>query len=311
MSLRVVFAGTPQFAVPSLEALLSCDAGVVLVLTQPDRPAGRGRKLKHSPVKQLALTEDLELHQPVSLRTELDFLRGCAPDVMIVVAYGLLVPPEILALPPLGCINVHASLLPRWRGAAPIARAIEAGDNETGITLMQMDAGLDTGAILRQQGLGILDTDTAQTLHDKLGPLGGQLLADALPKIASHELKSFAQDDDKATYAAKITKSEGLIDWTTSAVSLERKIRAMNPWPVCYSFHDGNMIKIWQAVAAESDSNALPGTVLETPVKAISIQTGNGVLQATVLQRAGGKPLPGNEFVNGYPLVPGDRLQSA
>jgi len=309
LSLRVIFAGTPYFAVPSLEALINSDVDVVLVLTQPDRPAGRGRKLQQSPVKQVALENSIPVHQPVSLKSELGFLRQYEPDIIIVVAYGLLIPQAILALPALGCVNVHASLLPRWRGAAPIARAIEAGDSETGITLMQMDAGLDTGAILLQQSLPILGTDTAQTLHDKLAKLGGRMLSEALHTITSKTLRPQEQNNNQATYAAKITKEECLIDWTTPAQSLARKIRAMNPSPVCYTHHNGNMIKIWQAIAVEKNENAPPGTVVECSSTAISIQTGNGILQATVLQRPGGKPLPCKAFINGYTFAVRDLLQ--
>ncbi|MDH3694636.1 MAG: methionyl-tRNA formyltransferase, partial [Gammaproteobacteria bacterium] len=193
--MRVIFAGTPHFAVPSLEVLIDSDADVVLVLTQPDRPAGRGRKLQQSPVKQVALENNISVHQPISLESEVEFLRGYEPDIIIVVAYGLLIPQVILTLPALGCINVHASLLPRWRGAAPIARAIEAGDNETGITLMQMDAGLDTGATLLQQSLPILEIDTTRSLHDKLAKLGGQMLGKALPGVINKTLRPNKQNN--------------------------------------------------------------------------------------------------------------------
>ncbi len=294
-----------------MQALLGTDAEIVLALTQPDRPAGRGRKLQPSPVKKLALEHAIPVHQPLSLKTEANLLRGYKPDIIIVAAYGLLIPPPILSIPPLGCINVHASLLPRWRGAAPIARAIEAGDTETGITLMQMDAGLDTGAILMQQSVPILETDTAQRLHDKLATLGAQSLSDALPKIKNKSLQPREQDDDKATYAAKITKAESLIDWTMPARTLACKIRAMNPWPVCHTFHNGNMIKIWQAASTNTSDDAPPGTVAACSRSDISIHTGSGILQATVLQRPGGKPLACGEFLNGYPLSAGDRLQNS
>ncbi len=310
MSLRVIFAGTPQFAVPSLETLLTAEADVVLVLTQPDRPAGRGRKLQQSPVKQVAIANNLTVHQPESLKSETNFLRRFLPDIMIVAAYGLLLPGPVLALPPFGCVNVHASLLPRWRGAAPIARAIQAGDTQTGITLMQMDKGLDTGTILLQQKCAIEDNDTSQSLHDKLAELGGQMLAAALPKIENRELQAYAQNDQEATYAEKIAKSEALLDWTMPAQVLARKIRAMNPWPVCYTFHNNNLTKIWYAIAVEGSTSESPGTVLDTSAKGIAIQTGQGVLQAGVLQRPGGKPLPCAEFVNGYAILAGDRLQN-
>jgi len=281
--LRVVFAGTPQFAVPSLEACLASGAQVVAVYTQPDRPAGRGRKLAASPVKQAALAAGITVEQPETLRDKSarERLRDHAPDLMIVVAYGLILPKSVLAIPRLGCWNVHASILPRWRGAAPIQRAILAGDLETGVDVMQMEAGLDTGPVLLEARTPIHPDDTGGRLHDRLAELGADALGEALARVLRGEtLVARAQSADGVTYAHKLDKAEAQLDWSEPAAVLARKVRAFDPWPVAEAVIGGERLRLWSAEAvAAGDYVAPPGTLVERHRDAIDIATGDGLLR--------------------------------
>lgn len=309
--MNLVFAGTPAFSVPSLAALPAAGHRILAVYTQPDRPAGRGRQLARSPVKQFALDQGFEVRQPASLRSdsEAQALRALAPDAMIVIAYGLILPPSILAIPRYGCINVHASLLPRWRGAAPIQRAIEAGDAITGVTIMQMDAGLDTGAVLATAETPIGPEDTGAGLHDRLSTLGAQLLVETLATLERGMLQPRAQDAALATYAHKLKKDEARVDWQAPAALLARRIRAFNPWPVATTTLDGQTLRLWLAVAENQPPQpAPPGTVLSAETGGIRVQSGQGVLRITRLQAEGGKVLEAATFLNGRPLPAGTRL---
>jgi len=308
--LRVAFAGTPEFAASALEAILAAGYEVPLVLTQPDRPAGRGMKLTPSPVKQLALARGIEVDQPEKLRTDEQRSRlvACAPDVLVVAAYGLILPKAVLELPRLGCINIHASLLPRWRGAAPIHRAIEAGDAETGITIMQMDEGLDTGAMLLTHALPILPTDTTATLHDRLATLGGKAIVSALAELDKGGLTPVPQPTEGVTYAAKIGRAEATVDWTRPAVELERAMRAFDPFPGLASSLRGTVIKFWSAQLV--DAQGEPGTVLAADDGGVLVACGQGALRCTVLQRPGSKRLPAGEFLRGFPVSVGERFAS-
>jgi len=305
--MKIIFAGTPAFAAAALEALLLAGHQVPLVLTQPDRPAGRGLKPQASAVKQLALLRQLPVAQPASLRDDAVVTQLAAHDVdaMVVAAYGLMLPAAVLALPRLGCLNIHASLLPRWRGAAPIQRAILAGDRETGVTIMQMEAGLDTGAMLLKQAVAIADDDTAQTLHDKLAALGAQLIVRALRE----QPEAVAQDSGQATYAAKITKAEALIDWSRPAAELARAIRAFNPVPGAHTLWHGQPLKLWRAEPVPA-AKTMPGTVLQADAGGIVVAAGEGALRLLELQRAGGKRLAAQPFLAGAPLHPGERLNA-
>ena len=311
--MRIVFAGTPEFAVPCLKRLVDENQDVVAVYTQPDRRAGRGRKVKFSPVKVLAQRAGISLLQPRNLRDEhaRDELAAFRPDVMVVVAYGQLLPPEILCVPRFGCINVHGSLLPRWRGAAPIARAIEAGDKVTGISLMVMDEGLDTGAVFARQECNIDESDNARTVHDKLALLGAALLAESLPGYAAGTLRAVPQDEARVSYAPKLSKEEAVADWGLPAAVLRNKIRAFNPWPVVQTGHRGNQLRILQAELPGHDgiSGERPGTVHDVSKAGIDVSCGQGMLRLKTLQRAHGKPLAVKEFINGYRISPGDLLQ--
>jgi methionyl-tRNA formyltransferase len=310
--LRVAFAGTPTFAARSLEALLRAGFEIPLVLTQPDRPAGRGMKLQPSEVKQVALAHGLTVAQPAGLRLDgrhaeaaaatRNLLEQVRPDVMVVAAYGLILPPWVLRAPPWGCINVHASLLPRWRGAAPIHRAIEAGDTETGVTIMQMDEGLDTGDMLLVERMPILSSDTTGRLHDRLADLGGRLLVEALEMRACGGLSATPQPAEGITYAHKIDKSEAMIDWSRPVVEIERRIRAWDPFPGAVTTCGPDLLKVWsaQCEAGSTIESAAPGTVLSVGREGVRVQTGDGVLWLTQLQRAGGKRLPVAEFLAGY-----------
>ena len=299
--MRVVFAGTPEFAVASLRAIVSAGVDVVTVFTQPDRPSGRGRKTTASPVKQYALKKNIEVRQPKHITVAVaEQLAALQPDVMVVVAYGLILPQALLDVPKFGCINVHGSLLPRWRGAAPIQRAIEAGDSESGISLMQMEAGLDTGPVLATAALAIEANETAQTLHDKLAELGGKILAQALPAIAVDELIPQTQNESLSTYAEKLSKAEALIDWNQSAKTLDRKIRALNPWPVAQTIFEHKPLRIWMCSVSNQATVGKPaGTVVGVSKNAISVQTGEGVLDILILQKQGGRPLSVKDFLNG------------
>lgn len=306
--MRVIFAGTPEFAARALQALLEAGHELPLVLTQPDRPAGRGLKPRPSPVKTLALAHHLPVLTPTHLRdAEIeDRLSACRPDVMVVAAYGLLLPKTVLAIPRFGCLNIHASLLPRWRGAAPIERALLAGDGETGITIMQMDEGLDTGPCLLARRIPIGPDDTAGSLHDKLARLGASTIVEALVLLAANRLTATPQDEAKATYAAKVTKEEAAIDWHRPAEEIARKVRAFWPRPVAYTYWRGETLRIHEAYAEEGEGP--PGTVLAADGLGIRVGTGTGVLRIAVLQRPGGRPLPAAAFLAGHPVVPGSRL---
>ncbi len=306
--MRIVFAGTPDFAAVALQALIAAGHEIVLVLTQPDRPAGRGLKLLASSVKKLAQKHGLTVEQPLTLKAEAAeaLIASAKADAMVVAAYGLILPPAILAIPRLGCINIHASLLPRWRGAAPIQRAILAGDVETGITLMQMDAGLDTGAMLTRRALAIGEHETAGELHDRLALLGGEMITAAL----HHLPLPLAQDAAQASYAAKITKSEACIDWGESALEIQRKIRAYNPFPGAVTPFGHERIKLWRAEIVDSPPGepGTPGTICDAPPAELIIACGQGALKVLELQRAGGKRLASSVFLKGFPMQRGLRL---
>ncbi len=307
--MRLVFAGTPAFAAAALDALADAGHDIVLVLTQPDRPAGRGMKLAHSAVKQAALARGLPVSQPASLKTAeaQAELAALEPDVMVVAAYGLILPQAVLALPRHGCINIHASLLPRWRGAAPIQRAILAGDTQTGITIMQMDAGLDTGAMLTQTVVPIRQDDTAGSLHDTLAAVGAGAIVAALAQLDT--LAPQAQDERLATYAAKLGKSEAQLDWTLPADVLARAVRAYDPVPGAWTLLDGVPLKVWAAAAVAGDG--APGTVVAAPGGEIRVACGRGILALRAVQPAGGTRMSTAAFLAGRPLVPGTRLGEA
>jgi len=311
-SLRIIFAGTPDFAARHLDALLSSEHQVVGVFTQPDRPAGRGKKLMPSPVKVLAEEKGIPVFQPVSLRPEENqkLVAELHADVMVVVAYGLILPKAVLAMPRLGCINVHGSLLPRWRGAAPIQRSLWAGDTETGVTIMQMDVGLDTGDMLHKLSCPITADDTSASLYDKLAELGPQGLLDTLSLLASGTAKPEVQDEAQVSYAEKLSKEEARVDWTLSAAQLERCIRAFNPWPMSYIVIDDQPIKIWQATVIDKPANAVPGTILEATRQGIQVATGDGILNLISLQPAGKKAMSAQDLLNSRRewFVPGNRL---
>ncbi len=306
--LRVAFAGTPEFAARALQSILDAGYDVALVLTQPDRPAGRGMKLTASAVKQLALARGIEVDQPEKLRTDEQRARlaACAPDVLVVAAYGLILPQAVLDLPRLGCLNIHASLLPRWRGAAPIHRAIEAGDTETGITIMQMDAGLDTGPMLLRRAEPILPTDTTATLHDRLAALGGECIVAALGALSAGSLVATPQPEAGVTYAAKIGRAEASIDWTRPAADIERAMRAFDPFPGLSALLRDTVVKFWSAQVVDADG--VPGTVLAAGDDGIVVACGRGALRLTLLQRPGSRRLPCGEFLRGFAVSVGERF---
>lgn len=307
--MKIIFAGTPLFAASALAALLK-EHQVAAVLTQPDRPSGRGMQLTASPVKQLALQHDLTVLQPDTLKTEQAQRQIAAlkADVMVVAAYGLILPKAVLDLPRYGCLNIHASLLPRWRGAAPIQRAILAGDTETGITIMQMDAGLDTGDMLLREACPIEDSDNAQTLHDKLAALGASGILKALRLLEAGQLSPVVQDNDAACYAAKLLKGEARIDWKQDARQIARAVRAYNPFPVCQAGFNDVILKIWQAEAC-SGMHGLPGEVLSVDKRGIIVACGKDALRLEVLQRPGGRAQPAVQFLQAMPVHPGDNFQ--
>jgi len=300
VSLRIIFAGTPDFAAQHLAGLLSSEHEVVGVFTQPDRPAGRGNKLTPSPVKAPAEQHAIPVFQPKSLRPveNQQLVAELGADVMVVVAYGLILPQAVLDMPRLGCINVHGSLLPRWRGAAPIQRALWAGDTQTGITIMQMDAGLDTGAMLHKIECPILPDDTSATLYDKLAKLGPQGLMETLAQLSASQATAEAQDDSLATYAEKLSKEEARLDWQLSAKQLERCIRAFNPWPVSYFLIEEQPVKVWKAEALNTSHQQQPGTILAADKDGIRIATADGVLNIQILQPSGKKSMSAQDLLN-------------
>jgi methionyl-tRNA formyltransferase len=310
---RLVFAGTPDFAATALKALIAAGHTIVGVYSQPDRPAGRGRKLQPSPVKQVALDHEIPVFQPETLKTPeaQKQLADLNPDVMIVAAYGLILPKAVLDIPTHGCLNIHASLLPRWRGAAPIQRAIAAGDAETGITIMQMDEGLDTGAMLLKSLTTIDDSDTGGSLHDRLAELGGKAIIKALELLQKGELTGEPQNDDLACYASKLSKTEGHIDWATDATAIERLVRAFNPWPGTYTDLGDQRIRIHEARALVTTSDGPPGTVVQRDREGIDIACGSGTLRITRLQLPGSRAQSVNDLINGGKelLMPGQELR--
>lgn len=308
--MRLVFAGTPAFAAVALQALIATRHEIVLVLTQPDRPAGRGMTPTASEVKALAQRHGLALFQPPTLKEEaaLARLRSADADAMVVAAYGLILPPAVLDLFVRGCINVHASLLPRWRGAAPIQRALLAGDSETGVCIMRMDAGLDTGPVYLSQRISISSQDTAGTLHDRLAALGAQLLIQALEGIEAGRIEPHPQPALGATYAPRIAKEEAIIDWTCAAQSVERLIRAFNPVPGAQTTLNGERIKIWSAQPVDLPAAATGGEIISLDERGIVVACGGDALAIGELQRAGGRRLSAREFVRGHRVVPGMRL---
>jgi methionyl-tRNA formyltransferase len=297
--LSLIFAGTPEFSVPALEALVASRHRVVAVYTQPDRPAGRGQQLTMSAVKQCALKHQLPVEQPPTLKdpAAVERLAQWSADLMIVVAYGLLLPKNVLDTPRLGCVNIHASLLPRWRGAAPIQRAIQAGDEESGVTIMQMDVGLDTGPMLLERVTPIDARETGGTLHDRLSTLGAQAILEAIETIAAGTATPRQQPKEGATYAAKIKKEEALIDWSKSAKEIDRHVRAFNPWPIAETRWNGQQLRVWEASPTSKQTNGAPGTVIATSSDGIEVATGNGTLQLTRVQAAGRKAMPAADFL--------------
>lgn len=298
----LIFAGTPVFAAEILKKLIDSNVEIAAVLTQPDRPAGRGQKLQASPVKSLALTKHIPVLQPETLK-KLEIQAELATfhaDAMIVAAYGLILPPAILALFPHGCINVHASLLPRWRGAAPIQRAILSGDTTTGVGIMQMKAGLDTGPVYAEASIAIEPKETGGSLHDKLAHLGADLLVTTLPGILSAKVKAKLQDETAVTYAHKIEKAEAQIHWKQPAYLIDRQIRAFNPWPGAFSFIDGKLIKIWEAHLLETTTSATPGTISKMTPDSVVVACGEGALCLTQVQIAGGNKQSAAEWQRGH-----------
>ena len=306
--MKIIFAGTPDFAAVALQSLLDSQHEIIAVYTQPDRPAGRGRKLTASPVKALALEHGIPVYQPVSLKDEAaqQELIELQADIMIVVAYGLILPEIILAAPQYGCLNIHASILPRWRGAAPIQRAILAGDQATGVTIMQMDKGLDTGDMLLINRCAINPGDTASSLHDQLALMGGTAIMQTLADIEAHRLQPQAQDDAQATYAHKLDKQEAQIDWHQDADDIVRKIQAFNSWPVAYTSYNGKSLRLWQAYLLEHETHpnkSQYGEVIAESSDGIDIQANNGVVRIIELQMPGKKRIMVKDFINGQSLM--------
>lgn len=311
--MRIVFAGTPEFSVPALQALIDSEHDVIGVYSQPDRPAGRGRKLTASAVKQKALEHNLPVYQPINFKNPIEqqILAELNADVMIVVAYGLILPEVILNTPKYGCLNIHASILPRWRGAAPIQRAIEAGDPESGVTIMQMDIGLDTGDMLAMLTTEITPQDTAQTLHNRLSKLGSTALLQTLKEIEIDKLIPIKQDQDLVTYAHKLSKAEAEIDWLQDAQTIVRKIQAFNPWPVAYTNLKGKPLRIWQAELVNNKNDdfngvfpqKVPRGVLKVDKSGIEISTGKGIIRLTSVQPSGKKAMSAYDFAQARDLV--------
>jgi len=311
-SLKIIFAGTPDFAARHLDALLTSEHQIVGVFTQPDRPAGRGNKLTASPVKLLAQQHDIPVFQPKSLRPEENqqLVADLQADVMVVVAYGLILPQAVLDMPRLGCINVHGSLLPRWRGAAPIQRSLWAGDDETGVTIMQMDAGLDTGGMLLKLACPVTAADTSATLYARLAELGPQGLLQTLAHLSQGNIKPEPQDNNLATYAEKLSKEEAQLNWSLSAAQLERCIRAFNPWPVSYFYIDEQPVKVWQASVLPHQDGYQPGEIVQADKNGIQVATSEGILNIQTLQPAGKKAMSVQDILNSRRewFTPGTRL---
>ena len=316
-SLNIIFAGTPDFAVPTLRALAAGQHQVLSVFTQPDRPAGRGQKIQTSPVKQAAIEFGLPVYQPGTLKEagQVETIGAQHPDLMVVVAYGLILPKAVLDIPVYGCLNVHASLLPRWRGAAPIHRAILAGDRQTGVTIMQMDEGLDTGAMLKKVITEIGPEDTGLSLHDRLAGMGAQALVEVVDAIAGGEPPiPQVQDEAQANYAQKLSKDEAVIDWQQDADAIDRMIRAFNPWPVAYTFYNAQPLRVWRARARPGEdkpgTNVEAGTILSLDNQEIHVATGDGALVLQEVQPAGKRRMPASDFINARRSIlhPGTRL---
>lgn len=302
--LRIIFAGTPEFAATALDALIENGFDIIAVYTQPDRPAGRGRQLKTSPVKEVAVVHTIPVYQPSDFKQQqdIDNLKELEADLMIVAAYGLILPVNILTAPKLGCINIHASLLPRWRGAAPIQRAIIAGDAQTGITIMQMDKGLDTGDMLLRKTCDITTTDTGNSLHDKLATLGATAIIEALELLQKNNIQAVKQDDTQACYAHKLSKEEALINWQQTAEQITRQVHAFNSWPVAQTHFDNKVIRIWQATAQQSTTtNNNTGEILAINKDGIQVACQQGLLNITELQLAGSKRMTVKDLLNGKP----------
>ncbi|CAM3925467.1 methionyl-tRNA formyltransferase [Vibrio aquimaris] len=298
--LKIVFAGTPDFAARHLAALLSSEHEVIAVYTQPDRPAGRGKKITASPVKTLAIEHNIPVYQPENFKSDQDKqdLASLKADLMVVVAYGLLLPQAVLDTPKLGCINVHGSILPRWRGAAPIQRSIWAGDEQTGVTIMQMDIGLDTGDMLKIATLPIEPQDTSASMYDKLAELGPKALIDCLGEIANESASAEKQDDNQANYAEKLSKEEARIDWSDDAKHIERCVRAFNPWPISHFVAGDKSIKVWQSKVVQQDTNQAPGTIIQADKTGIYVSTGKNILVLEQLQVPGKKAMSIQDILN-------------
>jgi methionyl-tRNA formyltransferase len=306
--MKIAFAGTPGFAAVALRSLLAADFDIPLVLTQPDRPAGRGQKLVASAVKQVALDHNIPVHQPERLKDPATHapLIEAVPDVLVVAAYGLILPQAVLDIPKRGCLNIHASLLPRWRGAAPIQRCIEAGDAESGVTIMQMEAGLDTGPMLLKEAVKVGAGETAATLHDQLAAMGGRLIVAALKQLDT--LQPIVQPEEGVTYASKIDKAEAAIDWSLPAEVIERRIRAFDPFPGCTAQLGDTTLKIWRAMPANGSGQ--PGEILAVGADGITVACGSGALRLVELQKPGGRRLASTDFLAGFPLCAGQRLET-
>ncbi|MCG8005609.1 MAG: methionyl-tRNA formyltransferase [Candidatus Thiodiazotropha lotti] len=302
--LKIIFAGTPDFAASALQALLTTEHRVVAVYTQPDRPAGRGRKVQFSPVKQLAVAHNLEVFQPKTLKDPeaQQMLEQHQADLMVVVAYGLLLPQAVLDIPRLGCINIHASLLPRWRGAAPIQRAILAGDETSGVTIMQMEAGLDTGPMLNIRSTPIDPAETGGSLHDRLAELGSEALIEVLPGLSEGRIEVVPQDDSLANYASKLDKEEAKIDWSQAAVQIDRQVRAFSPWPVAHCLYGDKVMRIWSSEVVGGDGSVTPGQVVASGRAGIDVATGEGVLRITQLQMPGKRAMAAGDFLNAHTM---------
>ncbi len=311
MKKRIVFAGTPEFALPALRVLCKSEVDLVAVYTQPDRPSGRGRKLTASPIKQFAQSHNIPVYQPESFKKkeELDRLRDLQAHMMLVIAYGLILPQAVLDMPVIGCVNLHASLLPRWRGAAPIQRAIEAGDTVTGVTMMQMEVGLDSGDMLASVEIAIEADDTGGSLHDKLAQLAGVLLMENLDELLRGKLKPTAQDDTKACYAHKLHKQEAGLDWRKDAKSLARKVCALNPWPIATAELDDQVLRIHKAHAIDGSTENNPGEIIRVDNDGIVVAAAENLLVIDYLQKRGGRVMTAAEFINGACLHVGQHFK--